>query len=291
MSEIKSEVRRDFHEKLSSLINTNRFPHALLIECDDDALGAQAARLGAQMLICENPSEAPCGKCAACKKTENASHPDISEYSGGNSPRSFKVDWVREAIRNAYILPNEADVKVFVFLRVQTMSESAQNAVLKVLEEPPSYVRFILQCDSKTNMLETILSRCVLLSLKSSQTSQLSEKAREGVINLAEAVNARDEYTLLKALGAFEKDKDTLREVISELIKVFRDAAFIKGGGKASMSSVPEAAKKAAESMTMQSALGVIETLQETEKAMGRNINYNLLLTALCAKLRRSAGR
>ena len=236
-------------QKLSRLLKANRFPHAILIECADEEAGASAARFAAKMLVCENKDNAPCGMCSACKKAQAGSHPDIAEYTGGNAPRSFKVDWVREAIRNAYIMPNEAESKVFVFLKTQTMSDSAQNAVLKVLEEPPSYVKFILVCNSKTNMLETILSRCVV------------------------------------------KDKDLLREVISELINVFRDAAFIKGGGKPSLSHVPDAAEKAAASLTMPCILKVMDVLYELESAMARNINYNLLLTAMCARLRAACAR
>lgn len=283
-----SEVCR----KLSSLVKANRFPHAILIECADEEAGASAARFAAKMLVCENKDKAPCGECAACKKAQAGSHPDITEYTGGSAPRSFKVDWVREAIRSAYIVPNEADAKVFVFLKTQTMSESAQNAVLKILEEPPEYVRFILVCSSKTNMLETILSRCVVFSLNSDfEASGLSEKTEKAVKDMVFAITAPEEYSLIKEAGTFEKDKELLREVISELINVFRDAAFIKGGGKPSLSHVPDAAEKAAASLTMPSVLKVMDVLYELESAMARNINYNLLLTAMCARLRDACAR
>lgn len=279
-------------QRLSALLKANRFPHAILIECADEEAGASAARFAAKMLVCENRDSAPCGICAACKKVQSGSHPDISEYIGGNSPRSFKVDWVREAIRSAYIIPNEAQSKVFVFLKTQTMSDSAQNAVLKVLEEPPSYVKFILVCNSKTNMLETILSRCVVFSLDSDcEGSGLPEKTENAVREMVSAITAPEEYSLIKQAGTFEKDKDLLREVISELIKVFRDAAFIKGGGKPSLCHVPDAAEKAAASLTMPSVLKVMDALYDIESAMARNINYNLLLTAMCARLRAACAR
>lgn len=279
-------------QRLSALLKANRFPHAILIECADEEAGASAARFAAKMLVCENRDSAPCGVCAACKKAQSGSHPDIAEYTGGNSPRSFKVDWVREAIRSAYIIPNEAQSKVFVFLKTQTMSDSAQNAVLKVLEEPPSYVKFILVCNSKTNMLETILSRCVVFSLDSDcEGSGLSEKTENAVREMVSAITAPEEYSLIKQAGTFEKDKDLLREVISELIKVFRDAAFIKGGGKPSLCHIPDAAEKAAASLTMPSVLKVMDALYDIESAMARNINYNLLLTAMCARLRVACAR
>lgn len=273
-------------QKLSALLKANRFPHAILIECADEEAGASAARFASKMLVCENKDMAPCGVCSACKKAQAGSHPDIAEYSGGNAPRSFKVDWVREAIRSAYVMPNEADSKVFVFLKTQTMSDSAQNAVLKVLEEPPSYVKFILVCNSKTNMLETILSRCVVFSLDSDAQTDLPEKTQTAVRSMVNGITAPEEYTLIKEAGTFEKDKDLLREVISELINVFRDAAFIKGGGRASLSRVPDASEKAAASLTMPSILKVMDVLYEVESAMARNINYNLLLTAMCSRLR-----
>lgn len=278
--------------KLSALLKANRFPHAILIECADEEAGAAAARFAAKMLVCENREEAPCGECGGCKKAQAGSHPDIAEYAGGNSPRSFKVDRVREAIRSAYILPNEADAKVFIFLRTQAMSDSAQNAVLKILEEPPEYVRFILVCNSKTNMLETILSRCTVFSLGSAfQGAVLSEETAKAAADMVSAIAACDEYSLVRQAGVFEKDKDLLRDVISELIKVFRDAAFIKGGGRPSLSSMPEAAERAAESLTMPSVLKIIDVLYGLESAMARSVNYNLLLAAMCARLRAACAR
>lgn len=277
---------------MQKLLRANRFPHAILIECADEEAGASAARFAAKMIVCENRDSAPCGKCAACKKAQAGSHPDIAEYTGGTSPRSFKVDWVREAIRSAYILPNEADAKVFVFLKTQTMSESAQNAVLKILEEPPEYVRFILVCNSKTNMLETILSRCAVFSLVGDlEPAQLPEETAKAVSDMVMAIACGDEYALVKQAGVFEKDKEMLRKVISELVNVFRDAAFIKGGGRPSMSHVPGAAGKAAAALTMPSILRLIDVLYELEGAMARNINYNLLLASMCARLRAACAR
>ena len=108
---------------------------------------------------------------------------------------------------------------------------------------------------------------------------------------MVSAITAPEEYSLIKQAGTFEKDKDLLREVISELIKVFRDAAFIKGGGKPSLCHIPDAAEKAAASLTMPSVLKVMDALYDIESAMARNINYNLLLTAMCARLRAACAR
>ncbi len=120
-----------------------------------DALAASA--------VCSAPSGRPCGRCPHCRKALAGIHPDIQRFTREKDRRQFSVDAVRRMRSEAYVIPTEAAGKAFIAEGADTMNPSAQNALLKVLEEPPAGTVFLLQCENPGRFLETIRSRCVLV--------------------------------------------------------------------------------------------------------------------------------
>ena len=106
-------------------------------------------------------------QCAVCRNVMGANHPDVLYYETEKHTKdNFKIDTVR-AIRDiAYIAPNQSEYKIFILAEADLMNQAAQNALLKILEEPPSYAIFILLCEKKSAFLETILSRCTVYRLE-----------------------------------------------------------------------------------------------------------------------------
>lgn len=88
---------------------------------------------------------------------------------------SFHVDTVRNIINDAYIQPNEADYKIYILANAHCMNQNAQNALLKILEEPPKYVVFILTTNSKSALLSTVLSRSVCVTLEGVDIERATE--------------------------------------------------------------------------------------------------------------------
>ena len=116
----------------------------------------------AAALLCsgENP---PCGICRNCRKVQAGVHPDLTLIQPEKG--IIKVDTARELRTQAYVLPNEAEMRVFVVLDADCMNESAQNALLKVLEEPPSYAAFLLTAEVGERLRATVRSRCAHVRL------------------------------------------------------------------------------------------------------------------------------
>ena len=187
---------------------------------------------------------------------------DIKVYEGSGAARSFHIDVVREIRMDAYIRPNESDRKVYLLMGAQNLSEQAQNALLKILEEPPSYVLFLLVCKDKSALLPTVLSRAMLLSACGEETED--EEVRRRAENIAQAVMAPDELPLLQAIAATGTDRDILRMLLNSLSGLYREVYRIKAGA---VSQRPEAAALA-ENLTLSAALSLYETAGELLAAL-----------------------
>ena len=107
----------------------------------------------------------PCGVCSQCKKVLGRIHPDVTLVQGPGEGKPVTVDQVRSVRADAFIRPNEGERKVYILERADQMNSSAQNAMLKLLEEGPDYAVFLLLAESAGGLLQTVRSRCEELPL------------------------------------------------------------------------------------------------------------------------------
>ena len=121
------------------------------------------AGLLARALVCSGKGEAPCGACPDCRKAAAGVHPDVITI--GEEGKDINVAMVRALRSDAYIRPNEASRKVYLLPNAHTMNQSAQNALLKLLEEGPPYAAFLLLAENAGAILPTVRSRCETLTL------------------------------------------------------------------------------------------------------------------------------
>ena len=137
--------------------------HAYIISGPAGSGKRTLAGLLSAALVCSGNGDVPCGKCSGCKKAMAGIHPDISAI--GTDGKDVTVAQVRALRSDAYIKPNEAGRKVYVIHRAQSMNQSAQNAMLKLLEEGPPYAAFLLLAENAASLLPTVRSRCQVLTL------------------------------------------------------------------------------------------------------------------------------
>ena len=195
-------------------------------------------------LVCTGGGEVPCFACSGCRKAMGGIHPDIIRAGGEGD--ELNVARVRAIRSDAYIKPNEAPRKVYILEGAQTMNDSSQNALLKLLEDGPAYAAFLLLTDNAAALLSTVRSRCEALTL-SPVTVQEAEtwlsarypdrspaevanaaarcegilgravdqlegraadgRALEGAAALLERFCAKDELALLEFCAGLERDK------------------------------------------------------------------------------------
>ena len=138
--------------------------HAYIISGPGGSGRHTLARLLAAEMMCTAGGERPCGRCAPCVKVMKGVHPDVLAVAGTEG-KPIAVDQVRALRSDAYVRPNEGARKVYVLEEADRMNPSAQNAMLKLLEEGPAYAAFLLIAGSAGGLLQTVRSRCGELAM------------------------------------------------------------------------------------------------------------------------------
>ena len=146
-----------------------KLPHAYIVSSASENARTGKAFYLAEKMLCQADGERPCGVCRDCRKVRARVHPDLAVIERiiddkGKQKKEILVDQVRAMGADAYVIPNEAAAKVYIIKDADTMNEQAQNAALKILEEPPRGVHFILCVSNPERLLVTVRSRCVLVS-------------------------------------------------------------------------------------------------------------------------------
>jgi DNA polymerase III subunit delta' len=147
----------------------------------------------AQALNCTSPTAPgmPCGVCDECRRIEAGKHPDVNIIEAETEGKVLKVDQVRELRRIIVLRPFQARYRVAMLLRFQEANDAAANALLKTLEEAPSYAVLILTAESSEGLLPTIVSRCEVI--------RLQPVARESIQRLLEQRGVEPERARLLA--------------------------------------------------------------------------------------------
>ena len=185
--------------------------HAYIVSSSarEDAL--RAAHELASAAVCLNGHDVPCGVCRGCRKAASGNHPDIIPVvrqtdRNGNLRRELTVDQVRELSADAQVLPNEAARKVYIIEEAELMNPNAQNAALKLLEEPPATVIFLLCAVNPGLLLETVRSRCALLTVAGAQ-EEADDETRKLADGFLTAVRSGDRIRLYRWLAKNEPNK------------------------------------------------------------------------------------
>ena len=147
-------------------IENHKISHAYILTGEAGMGRKSIANAFAMTLLCEKGGSEPCMTCHSCKQVMSGNHPDLI-YVKHEKPGSIGVDDVREQINDTIMIrPYSSYYKIYIVDEAEKMTVQAQNALLKTIEEPPSYAVIILITTNQEAFLPTILSRCVQMKLK-----------------------------------------------------------------------------------------------------------------------------
>ena len=270
---------------LDSFFADGRRPHAMLIDGSGAEERMSLALLCARMMVCENKDRTPCGECEHCRKAKEGIHPDIITIEKPDDKKHFVKDDVKKMVADAFLTPNEADVKVFIIKELQLMTEESQNLLLKILEEPPRYTAFVLTADNSNAVIGTVLSRVVRLRMGKTSATEYSEKAIAVTEKLVEALLSPYEYNRIEATAPLDGNKALTAEALEAFISVLRDAIALKSGGSVLLENLGEKSERLADNMTLERLLKMYDVVAGLLRSLENNPNYTLLSAVLCAKL------
>ena len=234
-------------QTLSLALDSNRLSHAYLFSGLRGSGKTSTARIFAKALICEQGmSHEPCGKCSNCIMALENRHMDIIEMDGASSR---KIDDIRDLVEQTKYRPATARYKIFIIDEVHMLTKEAFNALLKTLEEPPQYVKFILATTDPLKLPATILSRTQHFRFKSIATNKIVDHLAhilhlEGIEYESDALeilarsgsgSLRDTLTLLDQAIIYSKnhvDVNTVTDMLGlvdpKFISELFDAVFAK---------------------------------------------------------------
>ena len=158
-SNIKQYQALAFHE-LSNIIKRQKIPNALIFFGNENTKRKEAALFLGKGCNCVEQSGIACNKCKSCRKIDSNSHPDILYIDLEKEKKIISIAQIRKMGLKISSRPNEAKFRMVLILNADKMNIQAQNALLKMLEEPPAKTFFVLLAQKTRSFLPTIISRC-----------------------------------------------------------------------------------------------------------------------------------
>ena len=297
-------------ENLQAGIRRGNISHFYLISGPKGAGKMTLARLLSAAILCKD-TERPCLQCAACRKVMADTHPDLITVRDPEH-KNVPVKIIRQVREEMFVKPNEAEHKIY--LLPQPLGEEGQNALLKILEEPPSYGVFILLSENPENLLVTVRSRSTQLRLQSLPEEilrheltrefpdaakpdidaaiwrsggflgQAKELLQDGVAlseqtaGFVQSFAGRDSLALLQILVSMEKWKrDAFSETLAQWIQLLQQALLCRSG----MPVLSENARALAAQRSPQDLNNAIKHLKKAiDYAQG-----NISVAAICGHL------
>ena len=251
--------------RLADAVSRGTLPHALII-AGDAGCGKHTLALGiAEALSCERRgSSVPCGLCDSCRRIREGNFPDVMTVRRPDGRATLGVDDIRAMKEDTFLSATEAEYKVYIIEDAETMTPAAQNALLKVLEEPPEKCIIILLCSDPSNLLVTVRSRAQTLTMEKFDDATVRDyliRNVSGAAALAKSDPQRLDDIVISAGGRIGEAKRGLdprsaeakeaeRQCVSSLV------ASVGGGARfpeiyAAVCSLPQKRQELSDALTL----------------------------------------
>ena len=313
-------------EHMQAAIRDKKPFHAYLFQ-GEEGVGKEAlARTFAAGLQCQSESaDKPCKECVSCRQMESGNQPDVIWVT--REKASLGVDEIREQLCNTMdIKPFSSPYKIYLVPEAEKMTEAAQNALLKTIEEPPEYAVIMLLTSNVDALLPTIQSRCVRLDLKvvddnlvkkylmerlhvpdyqaeidasfaqgsigkaqEAATSEEFSKMTENALKILKYVNTMQTYELTDVLRALSDEKQHISDYLDIFQFWFRDVLMFKATREIDNLVFKQEInyiKEQASQRSYENLEKILDALEKTKVRLRANVNMELALELLFLTIR-----
>ncbi|MBQ9030027.1 MAG: DNA polymerase III subunit [Parasporobacterium sp.] len=285
---------------ISKAYARGKLSHAYIIEGPEDSGKELFAERMAQALLCRNarPGEelfnghVPCGTCSACAKTFTGNHPDLIHVRH-EKETVLSVGEIREqVVADLAIKPYYGPYKIYIIRDAQLMNESAQNALLKTMEEPAGYGIILLLTDNADGFLQTIRSRCIRIRMEQvpgrQEAAHLLDEEGTRTLEILEQILSMDALQINKAskeLEGFRRDR------ILKLMRLwFRDLLVYKSIGTDGTLYFPDRSilRDTAARVSYECLNRILAGIDETEARLKASVKAEAAYETLLLTIRRN---
>ncbi len=305
---------------MQNAIRQKKVSHAYLL-CGEAGSGKRLlAEAFAKTILCEEGGISACGKCKSCRQTESGNNPDFRIVV--REKATLGVKEIREQVTSdALIKPYSSEHKIYLIDEAEKMTEEAQNALLKTIEEPPEYAVFLLLVSRRELLLQTILSRCILLPLypvavgkikqflmeRKGIPDYLAESAaafseglvgravqyaeseefveqRKEVLHLVKYVDEMTMAEVMEYVKLFAAKKDAADAYLELILLWYRDVLLFKATKDVNsllFKDEPEAVAAQAGKRSFENLQGIVEALEQLKQRLKANVNFENALELL----------
>ncbi len=296
-----------------NIIQNDRISQAYIL-CAPEGMGKRTlTHYILSLLLCDTHSS--CGICPSCKSLEMNCHPDVVYLKKDEDKASLSVDNVRDIKTEVYTKPKMSAYKAVVAENMELATTQAQNAMLKMIEEPPEKVVFFMLTSNMAPILPTISSRSVSISLKPLSFEALKKISgaddhlvslcggnigtllrltgdedfadfRDEVADAFFSVTPSDAYSPYSASQKLDKYKSRANEVLEALLSLSRDVYFYSVGLKDKITNKDKMnyIQSLSSSITEDKAGRIVEHITQTISQRGTNGNFSMAVTTLLLK-------
>lgn len=311
-------------EHLQAAIKDGKPFHAYIFQGDVGVGKETLAKTFAAGLQCQGEGERPCKTCVSCRQTESGNQPDVIWVTREHA--SLGVEEIREQLCNTMeIKPFSSPYKIYIVPEAEKMTEAAQNALLKTIEEPPEYGVVLLLTSNISELLPTIQSRCLTLEFRPLSTSTVEEflkkqcqvpdylakasavfaqgnlgkamryaksedfiERKDKVLSLLRNVNRMDFSEMLGVIKDLGTRKDEVRDYIDLMALWYRDVLIFKATKNINQLLFQEESSYISKEASNRSYEKIEEILQAFEKAKSRlkaNVSFDVTMELMFVTL------
>ena len=307
-------------EHLQNAIRLEKVSHAYLLSGEDGSGKKLLAHTFASALLCEERRTEPCGICKACIQAQTGNHPDIIFVK--HEKATIGVEDIRTQVnQDIGIKPYSGRYKVYIIEDAEKMTDAAQNALLKTIEEPPAYAVILLLATKPEALLATILSRCISLPLRPVDSGKIkrllmemyqtpdyiAELAstfsggivgrairfassedfaiqKEEVLHLMRTIDEMSQEEIFNEVKLFAGKKERVEEYLDLILLWYRDVLLFKATKDPNRMIYKEEVtqiKKQANLRSFENLAEIIEAIELFRQRIRANVNFDIALELL----------